>query len=146
MATTNIRWGLAHHLLDLLRDSPTMAGVLISAGWPGERAQPETIWLDGLDGQLAIPVMTPGRKERDDHFDIPIEIRVINTASLDEAMTRLTTLIATVEDVLAEDPSIDGYDGTIDAEITSERQTCIATREGNVGFAEIIVSAHARLE
>lgn len=145
MATTNVRWSVVNRLLTNLRSSPEMAGVLIEPGWPGDRVKPETIWVDFLGGPVSIPVMKAGRKERDDNFDIPLEIRVANNTSLDLTMARLTELVAAVEDILADDPSLDDLEGVIDAEITNERMTCAETREGHLGFAEVVVSVHSRL-
>lgn len=145
MATTNIRWGIASHLLAMLRNSSDLAGVGIHPGWPGDRATSEIMWIMGFDGTVEIPVLTGGRKQRDDIFTIPLEIRTTRGNSLDAVFERLTDLIAAVENILADDPSLGGLDGLMSAEITDERMTCGLTDHGHIGFAEITISVHTRL-
>lgn len=145
MATTNVRWAVIQHLLGALRAADGMVGVQVSAGWPGEDVKPDTIWIDSVEGQVQIPVMQGGRKQRDDKFDIPFEFRVVDRKDLDATMQRLTVLVAALEDILADDPGLADEDGVIDAEITDERLTCAQTRDGALGFAQVTVSVHSRL-
>ena len=146
--TTNIRWAVCKHILDLLRPHANLVDVQIDPGYPGDDAGPDCIWIDGLDGDLEIPVSNAGRKYRDDIFEIPFEIRVAgNGRTRDEVMERTTAISAAIEDILADDPGLDDFPGVIDAEITSEKATCGELRgTGFIGFAEVVVSVHSRLE
>lgn len=146
MATTSIRWEAATRIVDLLRNDPALAAVSVEPGWPGDRSpSAQLIWIDELDGTCEIPVMTGGRKQRNDDFDIPLQMRVIGLATLDEIMDRLSVLIAAVENLLANDTSLNNLDGVLSAEITRERMTSSTFPEGPVGFAEVIVSVSTRL-
>jgi hypothetical protein len=144
--TTSIRWQAAERVVSLLRAEPLLRSVSIEPGWPGDRVpQAELIWLDEIDGTVNIPVMTGGRKQRDDIFNLPFQIRVLGYATLTETMERLTTLVATIEDVLADDTSLLELDGVLSAEVTEERQTSAMFPEGPVGFAEVVVTVSSRL-
>lgn len=125
----------------------TLDGVQVEAGWPGDTLKSEAVWIDQLDGEVTIPVMTAGRKYRDDRFTVPFEVRVAGKASLDATMTRLAVIVAEIEDVLADDPGLDTLDGLISAEVSEERMTAgEIANTGWIGFAEIVVSCHARYE
>lgn len=125
----------------------TLSGVQVEPGWPGDTLKAEAVWIDQLDGDVSIPVMSAGRKYRDDQFTVPFEIRVAGKATLDATMTRLAAIIAEIEDVMADDPGLDTLDGLISAQVTEERMTAgeIAAT-GWIGFGEVVVSCHARYE
>jgi len=146
MATTNIRWSACQRIVSLLQSDATLMGVTVEPGWPGDRAPTaQLIWIDELDGTCEIPVMTGGRKQRNDDFEIPLQIRVIGLGTLDETMVRLTEILAVIENTLASDTSLDDLDGVLSAEITRERMTSAMFPEGPVGFAEVVVSISTRL-
>lgn len=145
-ATTNIRWTVVSKIIDLIGSSPLTQGVTVAPGWPGERNHlAQIIWIDELDGTVQIPVMTGGRKQRTDEFDVPIQFQVIGLVNLDDTMRRLTELVTIVEDILADDTSLDDLDGVLSAEITRERMTSAIATEGPVGFAEVTVTVSTRL-
>lgn len=124
-----------------------MDGVLVEPGWPGDKLEAETVWVDQLDGDLSIAVLSAGRKRRDDKFDIPFEIRVAGKSDLDATMDRLSEIVAAIEDVLADDPGLDAFTGLIAAWISSERMTSgEVAGTGWIGFGEVVVSCHARYE
>ncbi len=146
MATVNIRWTVVSKIIDLISSTPLVAGVTVAPGWPGERNHlAQIIWIDDIDGNVEIPVMTGGRKQRNDDFDIPIQFQVLGFVNLDDTMRRLTELVAIVEDTLADDTSLDNLDGVLSAQITRERMTSAVTTEGPIGFAEVTVSVTTRL-
>lgn len=144
--TTSIRWTCVKHLIDLLRDHALMAGVVVEPGWPGDQVGPETVWVADLDGQVNIPVMTGGRKQRDDLFRIPFEIRIVGNVDLDATFARLTEIVSAIEDVLADSPTLSELDGVVSAEVTEERFSIAdVPATGRVGMAELVVSVHSRL-
>lgn len=145
MAPSTIRWDVTKHLVDRIRDRHP--GLQVEPGWPGDRLEAEAVWVDELDGEVTIPVMTAGRKYRDDKFTIPFEIRVAGKGDLDDTMARLSEIVAGIEDDLADDPALGDFDGLISAEVSSERMTSGEIRNvGWIGFAEVVVSCHARYE
>ena len=147
MATTSIRWAACEKIVSLLQADASMAGVTVSSGWPGDNAAPmaQLVWIDEIDGPVSIPVMVGGRKERNDDFDVPLQIRVLGYGTLDDTMTRLSEIVAAVENTLANDTSLDSLDGVLSAEITRERMTSAMFPEGPVAFAEVVVSVSTRL-
>ena len=146
MATTNIRWDACTSVVTILRADATLAAVTVEPGWPGDRPPTaQLIWIDELDGTCEIPVMTGGRKQRNDDFDIPLQMRVIGLGTLDDTMDQLSVLVAAVENALANDTSLGSLDGVLSAEITRERMTSAMFPEGPVGFAEVVVSVSTRL-
>ena len=146
MATTSIRWEAAKRVVTLLQAAPTLANVTIEPGWPGDRVKlAELIWLDEIDGNVNIPVMTGGRKQRDDVFTLPLQIRVIGYGTLNETMERLMVIVGIIEDTLAADTSLNSLDGVLSAEVTEERQTSAMFPEGPTGFAEVVVTVSTRL-
>jgi hypothetical protein len=144
---TSVRWLVVSHLVDLFRAEGDLDGVLVEPGWPGDqRVRAETIWLDRIDNvNITIPVMTGGRKQRDDMFTLPFQVRVAGRHDLDQTMARVMELLAAVENVLADDPTLGDFTGVVSAEITSERQSVGTTPEGCIGFGEVIVTVHTRL-
>lgn len=130
-----------------LRIGTGLDGVLVEPGWPGDRATDEIVWIDELDGDVVIPVMTAGRKHRDDRFTIPFEIRVAGKGDLDSTMCRVAEILAAIEDEFADDPGVDEFTGLIDAVVDSERMTGgEIANTGWVGFGEVVVGCHARYE
>ena len=145
MASTTIRWDVTKHLIDIIRTQ--FNDLQIEPGFPGDRLEAESVWIDELDGEIEIPVMSAGRKYRDDRFTIPFEIRVAGKSDLDSTMERLAEIVAGIEDVMADDPGLDDFDGLLSAEVASERMTAGELKgAGWVGFGEVIVSCHARME
>jgi hypothetical protein len=89
--------------------------------------------------------MTGGRKQRDDVFTLPLQIRVIGYGTLNETMERLMVIVGIIEDTLAADTSLASLDGVLSAEVTEERQTSAMFPEGPTGFAEVVVTVSTRL-
>lgn len=145
MARNTIRWDVTQHLVRQIRDR--FPEIQVEPGWPGDLLAAEAVWVDQLDGEVSIPVLSAGRKYRDDRFTIPFEIRVAGKGTLDATMTRLSEIVAGIEDDLADDPGLGTFDGLISAEITSERMTAGEIRNvGWIGFGEVVVACHARYE
>lgn len=146
MPTTTIRWAVTEALITQVRAHASLVGVAVEPGWPGDQAGSETVWVDDLDGDINIPTSNAGRKQRDDKFRIPFEVRVVGKVSLDATMTRLAEIVAALEDVLANSPTLSDTDGVVAAQVTEERMTSADLKGlGHVGFAEVVVSVHARL-
>ena len=146
MATTNIRWVACKKIVQLLQADGNMNAVTVSPGWPGDRVpQAQLVWVDEIDGNVDIPVMTGGRKQRNDDFDIPLQIRVSGFATLDETMSRVASIVGTIENVLADDTTLGLLDGVLSAQISRERMTSAMLPEGPVAFAEVVVSITTRL-
>ena len=146
-ATVNIRWVTCERIVALLRQSPQLVGVTVEPGWPGDRDYPlaEIIWIDEVDGPTEIPVMTGGRKQRTDEFDVAIQIKVTGQITLDDTMSRVSTLMAAIENELADDTTLGDLDGVLSAEVSRMRMTSARLPEGPSGFAEVTVTVSTRL-
>lgn len=146
MATTSIDWTVAKAIVDTLRADTTLRGVSVEPGWPGDQGVVEQmIWLDDTESDTSIPVMTGTRMARDDLFDLSWQIRVAGRPTLDATRTRMAELVAAVENVLADSPTLSDLDGVVSAEITRRRSVAARTPSGILGFAEVIVQVHSRL-
>lgn len=129
-----------------LRIGRGLDGVQVEPGYPGDTQTDESVWVDGLDGDVEIPVMTAGRKMRDDEFKVPFAVRVAGLPTLDATMARLSEIVAALEDELADDPGLGALDGLIDAVISSETLTVGQLRTVFIGFGQVVVDCHARYE
>lgn len=147
MPTTSIRWALAKHLIDTIRNSADATGVLIEPGWPGQQnLRADTVWIDDIgDSTNDIVVMSGGRSIRDDFFTITVLSRVAGRSSLDATMTRLSELAALIEDPVADSATLDDFEGVVSADFVITAQTAGITPEGAIGYAAAEVRVHSRL-
>lgn len=149
MADIPIRWAVIRHICEVLAGHELLGGVQVEPGYPGELATqgPELIWVDAPPPSTTlIPVGTGGRKVIDDTFTVPLQVRVAGRTSLTELGDRLDEVVGAVIEVMATDPSLDGFDGVLSAEVTSIAGPAIGlTADGRVGFARIVVSVHTRI-
>ena len=147
MATTDLRWAVCTKLIGLLRASPDLVGVTIEPGWPGDRAAlAQVIYISDVTGTCEIPVMTAGRKQRNEDFEITVDFRVAGLGTLDEIGNRISEVFTIAGDILADDVTLDDLDGILSAEMTSKAGPALGMfPEGPVGFAQFVVSVSTRL-
>lgn len=147
MPATSIRWPVARYLLDLARSHGGLDGVQIDDGWPGDKARaPEMMWVEGIDSDVSIPVMTGGRTHRDDQFEITLSIRVVGRRDRASTVDRIDEIAAAIEDIVADSSTLQDFDGVVSAEVTRERSTAGDTpSDGPVGFGQVVVFVHTRL-
>lgn len=147
MPSTSIRWTVAKHLVDLMEGHALLDGVTVEPGWPGDRVPiDELVFLAPItSGDLDIPVMTAGRKHRNDIFRLRFVILVLSRPDLDTTQTRLAEIAAGIEDVLAEDPTLDDLDGIVSAQVKDMGQQAVSTPEGVVGDGFVEIEVHTRL-
>lgn len=149
MATGPIRWTCAKTLVDLLRDDPALADVLIEPGFPGDRLnRPESIWLDSPTGTFSAAVLTPGRRMMDDNFRLPLQFRVAGKRTLDAAMDRISELLhIAYQPIVTGTSTLEGLDGVVSA-LPGELNGPMAGEtpsDGVVAFAQWTVDVHARI-
>lgn len=147
MPATSIRWQVARYLLDLARSHGDLDGVQIFDGWPGDKARvPEMMWVEDIDSDVSIPVMTGGRTHRDDRFEITLSIRVVGRRDRASTVDRIDEIAAAIEDIVADSSTLHDFDGVVSAEVTRERSTSADTpSDGPLGFGQIVVFVHTRL-
>jgi len=88
--------------------------VQVSHGFPGALLENECIWIGAVEGPVTVPSLKAGRKRRHDNFTIDIHVVAAipgkqSSPALAEA--RFEDLMEAVEDVIADDPHLDGLDG-----------------------------------
>lgn len=148
MSTTSIRWIVAKQLVDLLSAHADLAGVQVEPGWPGDTQKAESIWINSLSGSEEYPYMVGSdtRQVTDDRFDIPLQMRVANRKQLDETMQRLTELVAAVQDIVKDDPTLGLFaEGVLETDLGQADMTAGRMPEGVLGFARMVLAVHARL-
>lgn len=146
MATALVRWPICQQFIALLRDQPLLAGVQVEPGWPGDQLAAEAIWVDGMDGQLTLPVMMAGRKIVDDKFLLTIVFHVTNRTDLYDTQNRLSEMVSAALNVIQNDPGLDNFDGVLDSDPPTIRGPVAAlSPEGHVGYADLTVNVHSRI-
>jgi len=91
--------------------------VQVSDGRPptGE-LRPECVYVADADGRDTVPVHKSGRKEREEDYQLAVIVSVhLDQGTVAQAKARAFELLAAVEDVLADDPSLGDVDGLIHA-------------------------------
>ncbi len=131
-----------------LRNAPSLRGVDIHGGWPGDRnVTAEMVWLGAdVTGDAEIPVATAGPKHYDDKFTFPLEVRVAGSGDLDAAAARASAVMAAVLDTLREDPTLGDLADLVTATVEQMRGPYAeVTPEGPMAWAEVTVAAHLRI-
>lgn len=145
MATAMNREAVVLALVAALRLRPSLAGVQIESGWPGDEITAEAIWVGDIEGDFEYPTMTPARSERDDRFGLPLAFQVANNDTLDATRARLGVLMADVESFLADHAALAAVDGGVSAEPSRAGSSVGRTRDGAIGRGGLMVAVHARL-
>jgi len=144
-----IRTATKSRLQRLLQDSPTLYDVQVL--WGDETGAPdrEHIRLGDVTGTLNIPVMSAGRRYRDDRYALNLYVYVgIPGLSPQEAEERCEELCHVIGDVLADDFSLDNLDGLVSAELGEfAGPVSYASSEGAVAWAgPLRIACHSRLQ
>ena len=143
-----MRWEVMGAVVSALRDADILRGVDVFGGWPGDRnVTAEMVWI-GADvrGNSEIPVATAGRKQYDDKFSFPLEIRIVGRESLEAAAARSSDVMAAVLDTMQTDPTLGNLADLVTATVDSMRGPYAeVTPDGPMAWAEITVSAHLRI-
>lgn len=146
MADTSVRYSAVKKLVALLRDHDGARGVVIEPGYPGEAdLRAEALWVGDITSTQEIPVMTGARMHRDDLFTASFLARVTGKRTLDETMARIEALGALIEDVLADEVTLEDLDGIVSVEVLTTDMTSGRTPDGHLGFGRFEVRFHARL-
>src|SRR4051812_11563500 len=111
-------------LLELLRNHPTLATLGVTSGYPRDFMKPETMWVDGDDGDLDVPTSKAGRLERADVFDLKWFVQVTGKATLDLTRIRLGEIRSVMDDVLADHPTLDDVEGLMFIKLGNVKGSC----------------------
>lgn len=146
MAKNNRRAAFKTAIITALQAKPELTDVQVSYGYPGDTLEQDSIYTAGCTGEVKINLQQGGRKQRDDLFTLDLVIQS-GTHGLTpvESEAAVTALLAPVEDVLADDPSISGLDGIIAVEMsTVSGPNTIRTKEGAMSYFTVTLAVHAR--
>lgn len=149
------RLAVVRHLIVRLQQDPALSGVSVWHGWPGDSdVSAEMLWTGEITGDCDIPVLTgsESRHPRSDEWQIDWYSRVAGAAATSPqqavavAHDRLASIAGAVENLAADDPTLDEQDTLIAAVITRIEQAVTRTPEGPVGFGHLILSCESRLD
>lgn len=78
----------------------------VDYGWPGDVIEKECIWITETRGTFEIPTLKAGRKSRDEEYEVMVTIDVLKVGGTPaQAEAAAFTHLATIEDILADDPA-----------------------------------------
>lgn len=147
LPTTGIRHTVRARLVELLKAQPNLSGIQVVRGYPGDEIEGEYVWLDEPEGTLSPASIKAGRKHRDDEWTQPIIVFAGAAGqTMDEAEDRAAFLFAAVEDLFADEPTLDveGLKWIGDAALRGP--TTFRTTSGAVSAYVIEPTLHARYQ
>lgn len=136
---------------DLLGEDDRLRNVQILPFWPGDEMEDEAIWWYELESvELNVPVLTPDPKFLDDIVDVPFIFRTATGADPDDAWQRICEMLEAGKDVFRNASALGdvtvGTGHVVSAEIVGQQgPTCVNTKDGAVGFAQLTLRVHTRL-
>lgn len=148
MATAVNRWEVVKRLVEMIANHADIGVAKAWPVWPGDRFETDEMFVaDEIVGESSVPSMKAGRHYRDDEFTVTFKVKVASSkSSFDDTMARLFALVSIVDDVVAESSTLEDLDGVVSAVVSANRQWPVSTPEGALGFAEVSVSVHSRLQ
>ena len=104
------------------------------------------VWVGRAAGADRIPVMTAGRKVREQAYNVTVFVWTAKPrGTVEEAEAEAHVLLAGVTDALADDPSLGGVDGLIHATAGSWEAEGDLAQEGPFCLVTLAVDCLARL-
>ena len=95
-----------------------LPGQQVSYGWPGDVVKRSCIYIGDVTGRFDIPTMKAGRKHRDETYAVEVYIGVVLPGkTVEAAETQAFTLLAALEDLLANNP---GFVSGVNAAVAGE--------------------------
>lgn len=120
----------------------------VHPGWPGDRFVTDRMVWAGFDvrGELDIPVMTGGRKQYDDRFDFPLEIRVAGMTTPDACLMECDRIMTETISILQEDPGLGDLPLVIAAVVEDMRGPSVeVTPDGPIAYGQVTIQVHLRI-
>lgn len=148
------RLDVLRHLIIRLRQDQALTGVSVWNGWPGDRdVSTEMLWAGELTGDCDVPVLTGSgsRHPRSDEWTIDWYIRAAGVAAaspqaaVDATHDRLVVIAGALEDLAADDPTLDEQPTLTAAVITHVDQAVTVTPDGPIGFGHVVLTCESRL-
>lgn len=142
-----VRQEVAQDILDGVRHLPACAGVQFEFGYPGDEARGELVWLAGVTGTITMPLMSAGRKPRDDLFELLYRVQIQGKRTTELCFERLSGVVGAFDDYLANHSTIaQRWAGVvISVSLDTPLMAVTTLPEGPVGIAEVSIEVRSRL-
>ena len=144
----SVRADVVQALVDKLDNAASLEGVTILDGLDGKQITNETIIVANLKGvEGGIRDMRAGRKARTDKFDVTVILWAAQQGqTAAQARSRCVELLAALEDVLADDPSLGSVPGLYSAQLGPyDGPDAAPGTEGHVAQITATINCDSRL-
>lgn len=147
MATTSIRTNVKSFIVEELTTAFEGTDCGVSRSWPGENLKRNHAWIDRCTGVITFGQSMADRKSRDDDFTLRIVFQAYSPGFDQEAADAAAEeCYGALEDLIANDPSLDSMDGVVHALLgTVEGPDGPALPEGACSFVVAELNVKARL-
>lgn len=135
-------------LVSELAALPSMTGVKLSYGDPGENALKETIWCGRILENEHEPVaLKAGRRRREENFTLEVYVDVTGTRLTHErAESRAVALGQALEEYLADNPKLDdSVTGLLFAVVSGMELVTLQTTDGPSTRLTVSIDVKGRL-
>ncbi len=149
------RLDVVRHMIARLSHSSALSGVDVWHGWPSDKhVTAQMVWAGELTGDCDVPVMTGAfsRHHRSDVWQIDWYVRVAGVLgpSPQQAVCathdRLAVVCGALEDLVADDPTVDERVTLLDARVTRVEHAVELTPDGPFGYGHVVMSCESRLD
>lgn len=147
MATTIIRKDVAEDILSGVGALPACSGVQFEFGFPGDETRGELVWLSTVDGSITMPLLSAGRKPRDDTFRLVYRVQIQEKRTIALTFDRLVAVVGAFDDYLANYSTIGEQWAGVVISLSLDTPVMAVTTlpEGPVGIAEVSIEIRSRL-
>lgn len=146
MATSSTVPAVKQALVALL--AAALPSTQVSYGRPADSMLTRScVWLGRAAGADRVPVMSAGRKTREQTYSVTVFVWVAKPrGTVEEAETEAHVLLTEVGDALADDPSLGGVDGLIHATAGDWEVEADVAQEGPFCLITLDVDCLARIQ
>ena len=146
MPTNSQRWPLTKHLAELFSLRPGAGTVSVLDFPPGEiDITDEMLVATEIESEFSIPNSKAGRLERDETITIEWTVMVNGVREPGDCMTRFDEIVAFVDDTFADDASLGGFPGVLEARVTASKGKPARAQDGFYVLGTVTTVIETRL-
>ncbi len=146
MPANSQRWPLTQHHIGLCDLQPGAATVSVLDFPPGENdITDEMLVATEIDSEFSVPTAKAGRSDRDEVITIVWTVMVNGRTTPDACMTRFDEIVAFVDNTFADDPSLGGFPGVLEARITGSKGNPARAQDGFYVLGTVTTVIETRL-
>lgn len=146
MATRSVRWLLVQQYAALFSQHPLAGPVAVHAFPPGEMdVTDEMIVATKITSVWGNPNQKAGRQERDESITVEWAVMVNGLSDEDTCMSRFDELVAVIDDTVADDRTLDNFDGQADASVTASEGVPMRAQDGFYVMGTVTTVTETRL-